>query len=84
MPESGTLTGYKRRIRTYADENGHEISDSKISRLALKWWKRKQAISEDLLRRLFDHADPTATQAIQNIETEKRLRNHSPKLSEAA
>lgn len=65
-----TLTGYKRRIRNYATEHHYEVSDSKISRLALKLAKRQARMLDEDLERILMHADPTPAEAIRNIERE--------------
>lgn len=67
MSES-SFTGYKQRIREYADANHHDISDSKASRLALRLYKRQARMWDEDLERVFMHADPTPAQAIKNIE----------------
>lgn len=69
MPET-TLTGYKRRIREYADEHHHFLTDSKVSRLATRLHKRQARMWDEDLERIFTHPDPTPAQAIRNIERE--------------
>lgn len=63
-----SLTGYKRRIREYADTHSHDIGDSKISRLAVKLCKRQSRMLDEDLERIFMHSDPTPKKAIRNIE----------------
>lgn len=68
MPENGlTLTGYKRRIREYADINGHDLGDSKISRLATKLCKRQARMLDEDLERIFMFSDPTPKKAFRNL-----------------
>lgn len=71
MPENKfTLTANEKRITEYVSSQGKQASRSKIQRLALKWHKRQELISNDELRRLFDHSDPTANIAIRNVMKE--------------
>jgi hypothetical protein len=63
-----SLTGYKRRIREYADSHAQEIGDSKISRLATKLCKRQARMLDEDLERIFMHSDPTPKKAFRNIE----------------
>ena len=78
MPEN-TLTGWKRRIAAYLEANGIEKSPSAISRMATKINKRFEwstanidatdyELAEAALRILGIHADPTARDAVRNIE----------------
>ena len=78
MPEN-TLTGWKRRIAAYLEANGIEKSTSAISRMATKINKRFEwstanidatdyELAETALRILGIHADPTARDAVRNIE----------------
>ena len=80
MPEN-TLTGWKRRITTYLDANGIEKSSSAISRMATKINKRFEwatanvdatdyELAEAGLRILGILSDPTARDAVRNIERE--------------
>ena len=69
MPENTpTLTGYKRRIREYADAHHHHVSDSKVSRLATKLHKRQARMMDLDLERILTHSDPTPKQAFQNLK----------------
>lgn len=71
MPENQvTITANEKRITEYVESHGNKVSRSKIQRLALKWHKRQELISNDELRRLFDHSDPTADAAIRNVMKE--------------
>jgi hypothetical protein len=63
-----TTTGYEKRISEYAIEHGHQISRSKVQRLALRLAKRQARTWDEDLERIFTHADPTPKQAIRNIE----------------
>ena len=67
-----TTTGYEKRITEYAAEHGHEISRSKVQRLANKLAKRQARMSDLDLERIFTHADPTPKQAIRNIDNSRR------------
>lgn len=83
MP-SITLTGWKRKIRTYCDDNGIPKGDSAIQRMALKIHKRMESMAresamteEELffagLRILGIITDDTARTADQRIETRALL-----------
>lgn len=65
-----TFTGYKKRIKEYVTEHDHEVTDSKISRLALSLMKRQARMLDEDLERIFTHSDPTPKKAIRNIERE--------------
>ena len=67
-----TTTGYEKRIAEYATEHGHDISRSKVQRLANKLAKRQARMSDLDLERIFTHADPTPKQAIRNIDNSRR------------
>lgn len=66
-----TATGYRDRILTYAEENGHDIGPSKAMRLGVKLAKRQVRMADLDLERILTHSDPTPKQAIRNIEREQ-------------
>ena len=80
MPEiDSTLTGWKRRIAAYCEANGIEKSESAIRRMAAKINARFEwatanvgatdyELAETALRILGLHSDPTARDAVRNIE----------------
>lgn len=73
MPEQLSLTGWKRHIRAYCDEAGIPKTDSQVSRMAVKVSKRMQTMNTvtdfyDMLRILGISQDPTAREAIKNME----------------
>jgi len=63
-----TTTGYEKCITEYASTHGHEISRSKVQRLALRLCKRQARMTDLDLERILTHSDPTPRDAIRNIE----------------
>ena len=66
-----TTTGYEKRIRTYADEHGHDISKGKVQRLAMRLAKRQERMTDLDLERILTHSDPTPKKAFQNLKDAK-------------
>lgn len=69
-PQNGqptNLIGWERRVKACVAENDLGYGKSKIQRIALKLHKRKARIDNDELRRILQHADPTADAAVRNV-----------------
>jgi len=66
-----TATGYKHRILEYAEGHGHEISDGRAMKLAIKLHRRQARMMDLDLEQFFMHSDPTPHDAIRNIEREQ-------------
>ena len=65
--------GFKRRILTYCAEAGIEMSGSKARRLGERMWRRAESQQEEFdffaaLRILGIQSDPTAREAVYNVE----------------
>lgn len=68
MPETKpTLTGWKRRIKEYAEANGVQLGDSKIGRLAHRINKRFERYTDCDLAKVIQHSDPTGETAVRNV-----------------
>lgn len=63
-----TLTSYKNRIRDYAAENGHTVSERGIKTMARKLHQRQSRMQDEDMECIFSHSDPTPRDAIRNIE----------------
>ncbi|MFD1845342.1 hypothetical protein [Arthrobacter flavus] len=66
-----TTTGFEKFIVSYAAEHGRQISRSKAQRMAHQLCKRQARMNDETLERIFTHNDPTARQAIHNIENRR-------------
>ena len=69
--------GYDRKITAWCLENGVEISRSKARRLGERMWRRAERMQEEFdfyeaLRILGIQPDPTAREAVYNIEKTTR------------
>ncbi|MFE4466086.1 hypothetical protein ACFRCR_13305 [Oerskovia sp. NPDC056781] len=75
MPIS--LTGWERRIRTFAGDHGIDLGRSKTQRLALRIQRRAEQMQhvdpDDLLRSVLGYRDPTGEAAVRNV-----LRDEAP------
>ena len=65
--------GFKQRILTYCAEAGIEMSGSKARRLGERMWRRAESQQEEFdffaaLRILGIQSDPTAREAVYNVE----------------
>jgi hypothetical protein len=69
MPIS--LTGWERRIQTFAGDNGVDLGRSKTQRLALRIHRRAEQMQhvdpDDLLRSVLGYRDPTGETAVRNV-----------------
>ncbi|MFF3065945.1 hypothetical protein ACFVQ3_15470 [Oerskovia sp. NPDC057915] len=68
---SMTRTGWERRIREFADENGIDLGRSKTQRLALTIHRRAEQMQhvdpDNLVRSTLGYLDPTGEAAVSHV-----------------